>query len=150
MTYPGRTLALVPDRQLTGDALAPRSPRILVTANRLRLAALLEKALCRQGWLPTVAPSPFAVVEALQHQAFDQILLDADHFQTDIIPLVAAIDRRRSEVIVLAQDYCVGGLNLRTLVPTPDIFLKPFSTQHLVGVLKQRQARRLYPSAIGA
>ncbi|MEA5451599.1 hypothetical protein VB780_23685 [Leptolyngbya sp. CCNP1308] len=150
MTYLGRTLALVPHRQLTGDGPGPRSPRILVTANRLRLAALLEKALCRQGWWPTVAPSPHAVVEAMRQATFDQILLDADHFQADLIPLVAAVDRRRSEVIVLAQDYCVGGFNLRSLVPAQDIFLKPFSTQHLVGVLKQRQAQRLYPSAIGA
>ncbi|MFQ4137966.1 hypothetical protein PGN35_016750 [Nodosilinea sp. PGN35] len=150
MTSVSRALALVPQRHRPSDALAPRSPRVLVTANRLRLATLLEKALRRGGWLPTLAPSPHAVVAAMQHATFDQILLDADYFQTDLIPLVAAVDRRRSGVIVLAQDDRVGGLNLRQLVPAQDIVLKPFSTQHLVGVLQQRQAQRRAPIAIGA
>ncbi len=66
------------------------------------------------------------------------MLVDADFFQTDTSSLVALIQQRQLPLILLAEDYQVGGHDLRKIAAPEDIFIKPFSTRYLMTVLKQK------------
>ncbi|MBE9160595.1 hypothetical protein IQ265_27795 [Nodosilinea sp. LEGE 06152] len=112
--------------------------RVLVTANRLRLAALLEKGLQLQGWTTSFAINYSAVIDAIGQVHTDLVLVDADFFQADTSSLVSIIQQRQLPLILLAEDYQVGNHDLRTFAPPENIFIKPFSTRYLITVLKQK------------
>lgn len=124
-------------RQLTLVQPQPVT-RVLVTANRLQLAALLQKGLHLQGWTSSVATTVTAVLDTLKHDRVDLVLLDADFFQIDTFALIRAIDQRRSPVVVLAEDYEIDTYDLRDVIAADNIFIKPFSTYHLMSFLQQR------------
>lgn len=111
---------------------------VLVTASRLRLAALLEKGLRLQGWATSIATTYSAVIDAIGQAPTDLVLVDADFFQADTSSLVALIRQRQLPLILLAEDYQVGGYDLRKIAAPEDIFIKPFSTRYLMLVLKQK------------
>ncbi|MFG6105537.1 hypothetical protein U2F10_25030 [Leptothoe sp. EHU-05/26/07-4] len=112
--------------------------RVLVTASRLRLAKLLEKGLQLQGWNTCVATTYNAVIEKVKHTSIDLVLVDADFFQAETLPLLAVLQQQRLPLIVIAKDYQVGGHDLRQATAAEDIFIKPFSTKHLITVLSQK------------
>jgi DNA-binding response OmpR family regulator len=121
--------------------LANSLTRILVTANRLRLAALLEKGFRLQGWTTCVATTYSAVIDMMQGGAADLVVIDADFFQADTVPLLMAIHQRRLPVVLLAGDYQVSGHDLRQIVTADDIFIKPFSVQSLMTFLQHKLAQ---------
>jgi DNA-binding response OmpR family regulator len=114
--------------------------RVLVTASRRRLAALLEKGLQLQGWTPSVATHYGAVIDAIGQARTDLVLVDADFFQAETSSLVSIIQQQQLPLILLAEDYQVGGYDLRKMATPEDIFIKPFSTQYLMTVLVQKLA----------
>jgi DNA-binding response OmpR family regulator len=114
--------------------------RVLVTASRRRLAALLEKGLQLQGWTTAVANNYGAVVDAIRQAPTDLVLVDADFFQGDTSSLVLCIRQKHLPLILLAEDYQIGGYDLRKMATPEDIFIKPFSTQYLMTVLVQKLA----------
>ncbi|MGG6297271.1 hypothetical protein ACQ4M4_22995 [Leptolyngbya sp. AN02str] len=113
--------------------------RVLVTANHLSLAGLLEKGLRLQGWTTSIATNYSAVIEAIG-QTPNLVLVDADFFQADTASLVSIIQQQQLSLILLAGDYKVGGYDLRKIAAPEDIFIKPFSTRYLMTVLKQKLA----------
>lgn len=115
--------------------------RILITANRLRLSALLEKGFQRQGWETRVANDANDISESLEHWSPDLVLLDADWFRSETCALVTLI-RPQSPVILTAVDYQIDGCDLQEISDERDIFIKPFSTKHLISVIRQILALR--------
>ena len=111
---------------------------VLVTANRLRLAALLEKGLQLQGWTTAIATDYSAVIAAIGQAPTDLVLIDADFFQADTSSLVALIQQRQVPLILLAGNYQINGHDLRKLVAPENIFIKPFSTRFLITALRQK------------
>ncbi len=111
---------------------------VLVTASRFSLATLLEEWLQIQGWTAFVATNYSAVIDAIGQPGTDLVIVDADFFQADTSSLVALIQQRQLPLILLAEDYKVGGHDLRNIAAPEDIFIKPFSTRYLMTVLKQK------------
>jgi DNA-binding response OmpR family regulator len=112
--------------------------RVLVTASRFRLAVLLEKGLQLQGWTTSIAANYSAVIDAIGQASINLVLVDADFFQEATASLVLCIRQRQLPLILLAEDYRVGGCDLRTFAAPEEIFIKPFSTRYLMTVLKQK------------
>ena len=112
--------------------------RVLITANRLRLANLLEKGLRLQGWNTCIATTDNAVIASVKQASTDLVLVDADLFQAETLSLITAFHQRRLPLIVIANDYQVGRYDLRQIVAAEDILIKPFSIKHLITVISQK------------
>ncbi|MEM1252570.1 MAG: hypothetical protein AAGI69_09055 [Cyanobacteria bacterium P01_H01_bin.21] len=112
---------------------------ILVTANRLRLAAILNKGLQLQGWRTSIADTYDAVVESVvNNNSASLVLVDADCFQAKTFSLVRMLQHQQIPLIVIAADYQVSNNDLRQIIATEDILIKPFLIKHLVDVLNKK------------
>ncbi|MGD1952735.1 MAG: hypothetical protein ACFB14_24275 [Leptolyngbyaceae cyanobacterium] len=111
---------------------------ILVTANRLRLAAILDKGLQLQGWRTCMADTYDAVVGSVVHSPTNLVLVDADCFQARTFSLVRMLQHQQIPLIVIAADYQVSNNDLRQIIATEDILIKPFSIRHLINVLNKK------------
>ena len=112
---------------------------ILVTANRLRLAEVLEKGLRLQGWRTSIVDTCDAVVESVaNNNSASLVLVDADCFQAKTFSLVRMLQHQEILLIVMASSYQVSNNDLRQTVATEDILIKPFSIRHLVNVLNKK------------
>lgn len=91
-----------------------------------------------QGWKTSAANTYHAVVESVSHNPIDLILVDADLFQDKTLPLVTLLQQQQISFCVMTSDYQKGNCDIRKIAAAEDIFIKPFSTKHLLAVLKQK------------
>ncbi|MEM8613875.1 MAG: hypothetical protein AAGF93_17765 [Cyanobacteria bacterium P01_H01_bin.105] len=111
---------------------------ILVTASQRRLAAILDKGLQLQGWRTCMADTYDAVVGNVVHNPINLVLVDADCFQAKTLSLVRTLQHQQISLIVIAADYQVSNNDLRQIIATEDILIKPFSIKHLVDILDKK------------
>ena len=94
---------------------------ILVTANRLRLAAILDKGLQLQGWRTCMADTYDAVVGSVVHSPTNLVLVDADCFQASTFSLVRMLQHLQiiSEFQTTTAYCSLADISLELWGPSP-------------------------------
>lgn len=109
-------------------------PKILITAERLRLADLLEKGLRRQNWTTEIAMDRCDTIERVRDGEIDCLILDFDLFGEDSVNLFDELhdDKHSIPTVIITKCPEMSNRTSSQRRPTNPILIKPFYLRELI------------------
>lgn len=119
---------------MISDMKLDSNSKVLITANRHRLAELLAKGLQRKNWMTVIASDYNKLLHLLNHNHFQLLILDLDGLGEIGFTLLTQLQQKSCQipVLILTSYEELGDRANQQFENVVNVFIKPFKIQDLL------------------